>query len=76
MHSLPCEYWDLEILEDLGNRLGKFIKISKQTRAQRYTTYARICVYMGITKELPESIRMSWEDEDWLQTIDYEHIPF
>ena len=19
---------------------------------------------------------MTWEDEDWLQTLDYEHIPF
>ena len=59
-------------MEDLGNTLGKFINISKQTKAQRYTAYARICVYMDLSKEFPEAIYMSWEDEEWLQTIDYE----
>ena len=48
------------------------MNILEQTRAQIYTTYARICVYMDLTKELPEAIKMSWEYEDWLQTIDYE----
>ena len=61
-YSLPSEYWDLEILEDLGNTLGKFVKM----------TYARICVYMDLSKDLPEVIHMSWEDEEWLQTLDYE----
>ena len=31
---------------------------------------------MDLTKELQEAIRMSWEDEDWLQTLDYKQIPF
>lgn len=38
--------------------------------------YARIYVYLDISKELPESIKLSWHDEEWLQAIDYEHIPF
>ena len=59
-------------MEYLGNTLGKFVKISEQTRAQRYTTYARICVYMDLSKELPGAIRLSWEDEEWLQNLDYE----
>ena len=30
-----------------------------------------------VTKqELPEAIRMTWDDEDWVQTLDYEQIPF
>ena len=56
--------------------MGTFIKIYKETKAQRYMTYARICVYMDLSKELPEAIKMSWEDEDWVQTLDYEQIPF
>ena len=28
LYSLPGEYWDPKILEDLGNFLGKFIEIS------------------------------------------------
>ena len=34
LYSLPSEYWDQEILEDLQNYLGKFIKISEQTKIQ------------------------------------------
>ena len=29
---------------------------------------------MDMTKELPKAIKMSWEDEDWVQTLYYEHI--
>lgn len=42
----------------------------------RYVSYARICVYLDIYKELPESIKLSSLDEQWLQAIDYEHISF
>ena len=31
---------------------------------------------MDLTKELPEAIQMTWDDEYWMQTLDYEHIPF
>ena len=64
LYSFPSEYWDPKILEDLGNPLGKLVKISEQTKAQRYMAYARRCVYMDLTKELPESIKIPWEAED------------
>ena len=65
LFSLPGEYWDLDILRDIGNALGEFIKVSEQTKAQRYTSFARICVYLDLSKELPEAIKLSWEDEEW-----------
>ena len=76
LYSLPNEYWDSEILEDLGNCLGKFIKNIEQTNIQHYTSYAHICAYMNLSKELPEAIRMIWDDEDFLQNPDSEQIPF
>ena len=63
-------------MRDIGNALGEFIKVSEQTKAQRYTSFARICVYLDLSKELPKAINLSWEDEEWLQPIDYEQIPF
>ena len=33
------------------------------------------CVYMDITKDLPEGINLCWDDEDWFQLLDYEHYP-
>jgi hypothetical protein len=46
------------------------------TKQRRYTSYARICVYLNISKPLPGSIDLEYQDEEWSQTIDYEHIPF
>jgi hypothetical protein len=31
---------------------------------------------MDISKALPSSVTIEYQDEDWKQTIDYEHIPF
>ena len=76
MYSLLMEYWSEEILMEIGNILGKFVKVSEQTRQRRYTSYARICIYLDISKDLPNGIDLTWEDEDWFQAFDYEQIPF
>jgi hypothetical protein len=31
---------------------------------------------MDISKALPGSVTLEYQDEDWNQTIDYDHIPF
>ena len=56
--------------------MGIFVKVSKQTKQIRYTSYARICLYLDISKDLPNGIELSWDDEEWFQEIDYEQIPF
>jgi hypothetical protein len=56
--------------------MGNFVKIAEKTKTNKYTSYARICVYMYITKSLPNSIFLAHEDLEWIQTLDYEHVPF
>ena len=67
---------DLDTLKYIRNTLGEFIKVAEQTRAQRYTSFAKICVYLDLSKELPEAINLKWEYEEWIQPIDYEKLPF
>ena len=74
--GLPREYWDMEVLRDIGNSIGEFVKVAKQTRLQWYTTFARICVYMDLSKDLPEAISLNWDDGEWIQQINYEQLPF
>jgi len=31
---------------------------------------------MNVSKALPGSLTLEYQDEEWVQTIDYEHIPF
>jgi hypothetical protein len=76
LYSLPQEFWLEEVLAGIGNTIGIYVKSSEATKQRRYTSYARICVYLNITKALPGSIILEYQDEDWVQTIDYEHIPF
>jgi hypothetical protein len=33
-------------------------------------------MYMNVANALPESITIIFQDEEWVQTLDYEHIPF
>ena len=66
----------METLRDIGNTLGEFIKIAEQTKIQRYTAFVCIYVYMDLSRELPEAISLNWEDEEWIQPIEYEQLPF
>ena len=63
-------------MEDIGNALRDFVKIVDQTKKMRYVSYDRICVYLDISKDPLESIKLSRQDKKWIQDIDYEHIPF
>ena len=31
---------------------------------------------MDLSREFPEEISLNWEDEEWIQPIDYEQLPF
>jgi hypothetical protein len=76
LYSLPQEFWLEEVLAGIGNTIGIYVKSSEATKQRHYTSYARICVYLNIAKPPPGSITLEYHDEDWSQTIDYEHIPF
>ena len=76
LYSLLDEYWDEEILKSIGNGLGEYIRTAEETKLRRYTSYARICVFMRLDKALPESVSLSHHDYEWIQPLDYEHVPF
>lgn len=76
MYSLPEEYWSEGSLKRIGNRLGEYIKAAEETKLRRYTSYARICVFMRLDNALPDLVSLSHEDYEWIQPLDYEHVPF
>ena len=76
MYSLPPQYWDEESLKAIGNGLGEFINITEEINLKKYTLYARICVYMHMENALSDSVSLYHDDFEWIQTIDYEHVPF
>eukprot|EP00253_Pinus_taeda_P036597 PITA_36597 len=76
LFGLPVEFWNPEILEGIGNTIGVFVKVADTTKRGKYTSYARLCVYMNIAEPLPEHIELEYHDSVWQQGLDYEHIPF
>lgn len=76
MYGLPDEYWDEDILRNIGNGLGEYIRTAEETKLRRFISYARICVFMRLNEALPESVSLSQRDEEWIQPLDYEHVPF
>lgn len=76
LYSLPSEYWEEDSLKAIGKVLGDFVKVAEDTKTQRYTSYARICIYMDLKQPLPDTVSLFHEDVECIQLIDYEHFPF
>lgn len=75
LYSLPLDYWQPESLSAIGNKLGHFVKISEATRRGKYTSFSRICVEMDLLGALPNEMILEVFDEEWVQVVDYEHVP-
>ncbi len=63
-------------LKSIGNKLGHFLKNSEGNLRGKYASYARICVEMDLSRALPDEVTLEVYDKEWVQTVDYEHIPF
>ena len=64
LYSLPLDYWLLESLKAIGNKLGHFLKISEETLKGKYTSFARICVEIDLSRALLEVIILEVYDEE------------
>jgi hypothetical protein len=76
LYSLQLDYWLPSTFEAIGNKLGKYVKISKATLKAKYTSYTRICIEMDVSGALPKAISLEFRDEEWIQSIDYKKISF
>lgn len=71
---LPLHLWEPSTLEDIGNKLGRFLD-SAEPKGDQFTC-ARICVEVNLEKGLPEAIKLTLGDWCHIQELDYEQIPF
>jgi hypothetical protein len=71
---LPMHLWGISSLEDIGNKLGRFLDRAEPKGDQ--FTCARICVEVNLDKGLPDAIKLSLGEWCHIQELDYEQIPF
>ncbi|CAI0445084.1 unnamed protein product [Linum tenue] len=50
--KLPMDYYDEELLANIGNSLGRYIRMDEATRQATRGHFARICVEVNLTKPL------------------------
>ena len=55
-YFFPMEFWLPKTLEAIGTKMGTFVKLLEALKLARYTSYARICVYLDISQVLPREI--------------------
>ena len=70
---LPLHCWNLESLETIGNKLGKYI--DRDERKDHFSC-ARICVEVDLETGIPEAIKLTVAEWSHIQELDYEQIPF
>ena len=46
----------MESLTSIGNKLGRYVKTSEATRRGKYTSFARICVEMDLSRALLDDV--------------------
>jgi hypothetical protein len=71
---LPLHLWGISSLEDIGNKLGRFLDRA-EPKGEQFTC-ARICVEVNLEKGLPDAIKLSLGEWCHIQELDYEQIPF
>ncbi|EOY22292.1 Uncharacterized protein TCM_014510 [Theobroma cacao] len=68
--GMPLEYYDREILDKIGDRIGKSVKIDRTTSSQSKGKFARLCVEIDLKKPLIPKIFIGGR---W-QKIEYEGL--
>jgi len=71
---LPLHYWNEKTLKHIGNALGRFIDRAEQRDGIQ--SRACLCVEVDMEKGLPEEIQLTLYGWSYIQTTDYEKIPF
>ncbi|KAK2391890.1 zinc ion binding / nucleic acid binding protein [Trifolium repens] len=68
--DLPIEYYDAKVLNFIGNRIGRTVKVDKNTLFQERGKYARLCVEVDLTKP----VLAMFELKNTIYKIEYEGL--
>ena len=56
--KLPIEFYDLEVLKEIGSVLGPVLRIDSYTATGSRGSYARLCIQLDTSKPLITSIKV------------------
>ena len=56
--ELPIEFYDIEVLKEIGSAIGPVLRIDSYTATRSCGSYARLCIQIDLDKPLIKSIRI------------------
>ncbi|CAN0899550.1 hypothetical protein LINGRAHAP2_LOCUS20337 [Linum grandiflorum] len=68
---LPYQYYQCDVLQGLGNLVGKFVRFDTRTQHSVRGKFARIAVEIDLTAPAPKGV---YVDGIW-QVVEYENLP-
>ena len=68
--ELPIEFYDMEVLKEIGSVIGPVLRIDSYTTTGSRGSYARLCIQIDLVKPLIKSIRIG----RLVQQVKYEGI--
>ncbi|GLJ23894.1 hypothetical protein SUGI_0454040 [Cryptomeria japonica] len=74
--NLPMQYWFDSYFEVVGNSLSTFLMTDDDYLNLLHTTFARLLVVVDVSMGLPSENFITSSRGNWLQSVDYEGIPF
>ncbi|XP_059067606.1 uncharacterized protein LOC131858391 [Cryptomeria japonica] len=73
---LPLEYWHEDIFKGIVGVFGELLSIDPMMADRKRMVYARICVGVSRSKDLPSSVELVSKLGTLVQTIEFESLPF
>lgn len=73
---LPLEYWNEEVFRGIASSFKELLSIDQMTTARKRLVFARICVSIVQSSDLPSSIEIMSKLGNWVQKIEFETLPF
>lgn len=74
LYNLPLPFWHHQVLEGIGNILGRYIKTNLERPNKGIFTFSRICVEVDLSKGLLDHINLIHTNFHWKQPLDFENM--
>jgi hypothetical protein len=76
LSGLPMQFWNSVKFAAIGNKLGSFIEADMSFEESGHMSVARILVRLDLQPSLLDELVIESSSGSFIQTLDYEGIPF
>ncbi|XP_057838208.1 uncharacterized protein LOC131048314 [Cryptomeria japonica] len=76
LSRFPLEYWHGDIFKGIAGVFGELLSIDPMMAARKIMVYARICVGVSRSKDIPSLVELVSKLGMLVQTIEFELLPF